>query len=123
MGLLQSFAGYLISWCCIMTSKRGSKSKSAEAFAREMANVSGLEVRPSRSRFLAKVLEGEACQVQPRLSQHEMKHPLLFPRAGIRSYLLKPASRVIPLCTEAGRACQECLKGPTAILAPAYRHT
>jgi hypothetical protein len=46
-----------------MTSKRGSKSKSAEAFAREMAKVSGLGVHPNRSRFLAKVLEGEACQL------------------------------------------------------------
>jgi hypothetical protein len=43
-----------------MTRKRGSKSKSAEAFAKEMAKVSGLEVRLSRSRVLAKVLKGEA---------------------------------------------------------------
>jgi hypothetical protein len=70
MGQLQSFAGCPISWCCIMTSKRGLKSKFAEAFEREMAKVSGLEVRPSRSRVLAKVLEGEARRLRPRPIRH-----------------------------------------------------
>jgi hypothetical protein len=85
-----------------MTSKRGSKSKSAEASLREMAKVSGLEVRPSRSRVLTKVLKGEIRRLRPLLGRHEAKDPLLFPQAGVRPYVLKPASRVVPLCAEAG---------------------
>jgi hypothetical protein len=48
-----------------MTSKRGSKSKSIEASLREMAKASGLEVRPSRSRVLTKVLKGEIRRLRP----------------------------------------------------------
>jgi hypothetical protein len=76
-----------------------------------MAKVSGLEVCPSHSRVLAKALKGKAHRFWPRPSQHGMKHPLLLPRAGIRPYLLNPTSRVIPLRAEAGRVCQEYLKG------------
>jgi hypothetical protein len=65
-GRLQSFAGYPISWCGVMTRKRGSKSKSAEAFVREMTKANDLEVRLSHS----KVLEGEAHRLRSRPSWH-----------------------------------------------------
>jgi hypothetical protein len=84
---LQSFVGCSISWCCVMTSKRASKSKSAKAYAGEMAKVT--------SKVHAKVSEGEACWLRSRPSRHRMRLILLSPQAGALLYLLKPACRAV----------------------------
>jgi hypothetical protein len=90
MGRLQSFADYPISWCCIMTSKRGWKSKSAEELAREMAKVSGLEVHPSYGKVLAKAHKGKARRLRPRPSRH-----------GPETSTPTPLSRHTPALSEA----------------------